>query len=87
MSPIDALFIAVIVSASFVTLEKFIALPLMLMFDAAAEASEKFKSNVTKLLPDAVTLVDDDTTLIAMAFAAAVALSDAPISISFILIS
>ena len=76
-----------IVSASLVTLEKLIAFPFILIFEDAAEASEKFKSNVTKLSPDAETLVDDETALIAIAFAAAEALSDVPIETSFILIS
>jgi len=78
---------AVIVSASFETLEKFIALPFILIFDAAAEASEKFNVRVTILLPDAVTLVEDETVLIAIALDAADELSEAPISISLILIS
>ena len=51
---------AVIVSDSLVTLEKLIAFPFILILDPAEEASPKFKSNVTKLLPDAVTLVEDD---------------------------
>ena len=54
---------------------------------AAVEASEKFKSNVTKLSPEAVTFVDDETELIAIALAAADALSDAPTATSFILMS
>jgi hypothetical protein len=87
MSPIDALFIAVIVSASLVTLEKFIAFPFILILEEAVEASEKFKSNVTKLSPDAVTFVDDETAFIAIALAAADALSDAPISTSLIFMS
>ena len=49
ISPIDALFIAVIVSASLVTLEKLIAFPFILMFEEAEESSVKFKVNVTKL--------------------------------------
>ena len=83
----EALFIAIIVSDSLVTLEKFIAFPFILIFEDAVDASEKFKSNVTKLSPDAVTLVDDETAFIAIALAAADALSETPISISFILIS
>ena len=47
ISPIEALLIAVIVSVLFVTLEKFIAFPFILIFEDAAEASEKFKSKVT----------------------------------------
>ena len=39
MSPIDALLIAVIVVAKSETLEKFIAFPLMLIFELAVEAS------------------------------------------------
>ena len=42
MSPIEALFIAVIVSASLVTLEKFIEFPFILILEDAVEASEKF---------------------------------------------
>ena len=67
ISPIEALLIAVIVSVSLVTLEKFIAFPLILILEAAVEASEKFKSSVTKLSPEAVTLVDDETALISIA--------------------
>ena len=40
ISPIDALFIAVMVSDSLVTLEKLIAFPFILIFEAAEEASE-----------------------------------------------
>ena len=86
ISPIEALFIAVIVSAALVTLEKLIVFPFMLMFEAAVEASDTLTSSVTILLPEAVTLVDEETALIAMAFAAADALSDAPISTSLIFI-
>ena len=46
ISPIDALLIAVIVSASFVTLPKFIAVPFIFIFDAADAASLKFKEIV-----------------------------------------
>ena len=87
ISPIDSLLIALIVSVAFVTLEKFIALPFILIFDAAVEASVTSISRETRLWPVAVTLVDDETALIAIAFAAADALSDAPISISLIFMS
>ena len=40
ISPIDALFIAVIVSVVLVTLEKLIAFPLILIFEPADEASQ-----------------------------------------------
>ena len=80
----DALFIAVIVSVVLVTLEKFIAFPLILIFEPADEASPTLMSSVTTLLPDAVTFVDEETALIAIALAAADALSDAPISTSLI---
>ena len=73
-----------IVSLALVTLEKLIAFPLMLMFEAAADASLVFISSVTILFPEAVTLVDEEIALIAMALAAADALSDAPTSVSLI---
>ena len=87
ISPIDALFIAVIVVAALVTLEKFIEFPFILILDAAEEASPIFTVRVTKLLPFAVTFVDEEITFIASAFAAAEALVEAPTAISFILIS
>ena len=71
ISPIDELLIAVIVSASLVTLEKFIAIPLIFIFEEAEEASSKFRLTVTILLPEAVTFVDEETLLMAIAFAAA----------------
>ena len=58
ISPIEALFIAVIVSASFVTLESR-AFPLILILEEAEEASEKFNVKVTKLSPEAETFVDE----------------------------
>ena len=49
ISPIDAPFIAAIVVVKFVTLEKFIAFPLMLMLDEAVDASLLVKATVTRL--------------------------------------
>mgnify|MGYP003307807803 CR=1 FL=1 len=63
---------------------KLIEFPFILIFEDAEDASEKFKSSVTKLSPDAVTFVDEETVLIAIAFEAAEELSDAPISTTFI---
>ena len=76
ISPIEALFIAVIVSASLVTVEKLIAFPFILIFEAAEEASEIFNVKVTKLSPEALTFVDEETALIAIAFEAAEELSE-----------
>ena len=80
----DALFIAVIVSVVLVTLEKFIAFPLIFISELADEASPTLMSSVTILFPEAVTFVDEETALIAIALAAADALSDAPIATSLI---
>ena len=86
ISPIAALFIAVIVDDNVFALEKLIAFPLILIFDAAEEAWELFTVIVTKLFPDAVTLVVEEIALIETAFAAA-ELVDAPTAVSFIFIS
>ena len=60
---------------------------LILIFDAAEEDWELFTVIVTKLFPDAVTLVVAEIALIETAFAAADELVDAPTAVSFILIS
>ncbi len=86
ISPIAALFIAVIVDDNVLALEKLIAFPFILIFDAAEEAWELFTVIVTKLFPDAVTLVEEVIELIATAFAAADELVDAPTDVSFIFI-
>ena len=49
MSPIAALLIAVIVAVNVLALEKFIAFPLILIFEAAEDASELSTTIVTKL--------------------------------------
>ena len=49
ISPIAALFIAAIVSVKVLALEKFMAFPFMLIFEAASEVSELSTSIVTKL--------------------------------------
>ena len=49
ISPIAALLIAVIVRVKEFALEKFIALPFMLIFEAPPDVSELLTSTVTKL--------------------------------------
>ena len=61
--------------------------PFMLILEAASETSELLTPIVTKLQPDAVTLVVVEIAFMASAFAAAEALVDEPTAVSFILIS
>ena len=63
------------------------AFPFMLIFEAASEVSELTTPIVTKLQPDAVTLVEVEIAFMASAFAAAEALVDEPTALSFILMS
>ena len=49
ISPIAALFIAVIVADNVLALEKLIAFPFILIFEAAEDASELSTTIVTKL--------------------------------------